>query len=163
MLEVDETYVGGKGRGYRGNKTIVAGATQRDGPVRMERIPDVRRATLHGFIKRTVRDEAEAIYTDELVSYLGIENDDTRHATVNRGAEEWVVGDVHTNSIEGVWSLFKRSIVGSVHKDRDGRLVAVEYQEAPRAALKGATRMPRRLSSTSPSRPIPRSRSQRSP
>ena len=32
------------------------------------------------------------------------------------GAEEWVVGDVHTNSVEGVWSLFKRSIVGSFHK-----------------------------------------------
>ncbi len=120
VIEVDETYVGGKttgkGRGYRGNKTIVAGAIQRNGNVRMERIPDVRRTTLHGFIKRTVRDEAEAIYTDELASYLGIEDADTRHETVNHSAEEWVVGDVHTNSIEGVWSLFKRSIVGSFHK-----------------------------------------------
>ena len=35
---------------------------------------------------------------------------------VNHAAEEWVVGDVHTNSVEGVWSLFKRSIVGSFHK-----------------------------------------------
>ena len=120
VIEVDETYVGGKttgkGRGYRGNKTTVAGAIQRDGLVRLERIPDVRRTTLHGFISRTVTDEAEAIYTDELASYLGIEADDTRHETVNHGAEEWVVGDVHTNSIEGVWSLFKRSIVGSFHK-----------------------------------------------
>lgn len=31
-------------------------------------------------------------------------------------AEEWVVGDVHTNSIESVWSLFKRSIMGAFHK-----------------------------------------------
>ncbi len=120
VIEVDETYVGGKttgkGRGYRGNKTIVAGAIQRSGNVRLERIPDVRRTTLHGFIKRTVRDEADAIYTDELASYIGIEDDETRHETVNHGAEEWVVGDVHTNSIEGVWSLFKRSIVGSFHK-----------------------------------------------
>ena len=38
------------------------------------------------------------------------------HESVNHSAEEWVVGDVHTNSIEGVWSLFKRSIVGSFHK-----------------------------------------------
>ena len=72
--------------------------------------------TLHGFIRRTVRDEAEAIYTDDLKSYIGIADDDTRHETVNHSAEEWVVGDVHTNSIEGVWSLFKRSIVGSFHK-----------------------------------------------
>ena len=46
----------------------------------------------------------------------GIGDADTRHETVNHSAEEWAVGDVHTNSIEGVWSLFKRSIVGSFHK-----------------------------------------------
>ncbi len=84
--------------------------------MRLKRVPNVRRQTLHGFIAETVRDDAEAIYTDELKSYLGIADDDTRHETVNHSAEQWVVGDVHTNSIEGVWSLFKRSIVGSFHK-----------------------------------------------
>ena len=84
--------------------------------MRIEQIPNARRHTPHGFIRRTVRDEAEAIYTDELRSYLGIAADDTRHETVNHSADEWVVGAVHTNSIEGVWSLFKRSIVRSFHK-----------------------------------------------
>ncbi len=120
VVEVDETYVGGKtkgkGRAYKGNKTIVAGAIQRGGQVRVERIPNVRKSTLHNFIQRTVKDEAEAIYTDELASYLGIEDHNTRHATVKHSAEEWVVGGVHTNGIEGVWSLFKRSIVGTFHK-----------------------------------------------
>ena len=120
VIEVDESLVGGKsrgkGRGYRGNKTWVAGALQRDGAVRLEQIPDVRRATLHDFIARTVKDEAEAIYTDELASYAGIEDHNTRHETVNHSEEQWVVGDVHTNGIEGVWSLFKRSLVGSFHK-----------------------------------------------
>ncbi len=120
VVEVDETLVGGKrkgrGRGYRGNKTWVAGAIQRGGKVRLERIPNIRRHTLHDFISRTVKDEAEAIYTDEMKSYLGIEDHDTRHETVNHSKEEWVVGDVHTNGIEGAWSLFKRSIVGSFHK-----------------------------------------------
>ena len=120
VVEVDETLVGGKtkgkGRGYRGNKTWVVGAVQRDGGIRLERIPDVKRATLHDFIRRTVRDETEAIYTDELKSYVGIEDDDTRHETVNHSIEQWVVGDVHTNTIEGVWSLFKRSIIGAFHK-----------------------------------------------
>ena len=64
----------------------------------------------------TVRDEAEAIYTDELASYLGIGDGSTRHETVNHSPDQWVVGDVHTNSIEGVWSLFKRSIARSFHK-----------------------------------------------
>ena len=120
IVEVDETLVGGKakgkGRGYKGNKTWVAGAIQRGGNVRLERIPNTRRPTLHAFIAKAVRDEAEAIYTDELKSYLGIEDDDTRHETVRHSAEEWVVGDVHTNSIENVWSLFKRSIMGAFHK-----------------------------------------------
>ena len=120
VVEVDETYVGGKargrGRGYVGNKVIVAGALQRDGQLRVERIPDVRKNTLHSFIHRTIKDQAEAVYTDELKSYLGIDTADTRHECVNHSAEEWVVGDVHTNGIEGVWSLFKRSVIGAFHK-----------------------------------------------
>ena len=120
IVEVDETLVGGKtkgkGRAYKGSKTWVAGAVQRGGRIRLERIPDTRRETLHGFISRTVLDEAEAIYTDELASYLGIDDHNTRHETVSHSAEEWVVGDVYTNSIEGVWSLFKRSITGAFHK-----------------------------------------------
>ena len=120
IVEVDETLVGGRkrgvGSGNRTGKTWVAGAIQRGGNVRLERIPNVRKATLHKFIDRHVRDETEAIYTDELRSYIGIDDEDTRHETVRHAEEEWVVGDVHTNSIEGVWSLFKRSIVGSFHK-----------------------------------------------
>ena len=120
VVEVDETLVGGKvkgkGRGNRDNKTWVAGAIQRGGKVRIQRIPNIRKATLHNFIASTVKDEAEAIYTDELKSYLGIADHNTRHETVNHSAEEWVLGEVHTNSIEGVWSLFKRSIVGAFHR-----------------------------------------------
>ena len=120
IVEVDETLVGGKrrgvGTGNRVGKTWVAGAVQRGGKIRLERIPNTRKNTLHDFINRTVKDEAEAIYTDELRSYLGIGDADTRHETVKHSEEEWVVGDVHTNSVEGVWSLFKRSIVGAFHK-----------------------------------------------
>ena len=115
VVEVDETLIGGRVRGQPAlsNKTWVAGAIQRGGQLRVERIPNVKRDTLHDFIRRSVKDEAEAIYTDELKSYLGIEDDNTRHETVNHSEEEWVVGDVHTNGIEGVWSLFKRSIIGA--------------------------------------------------
>ena len=121
IVEVDETLVGGKrrnvGSGSKEGKTWVAGAIQRDsGQIRVERIPNIRRGTLHDFIHRTVKDEAEAIYTDELKSYMGIEDHDTIHRTVSHSSEEWVVGEVHTNGIEGVWSLFKRSIVGTFHK-----------------------------------------------
>ena len=120
VVEVDETVVGGKvkgkGHGYKGNKSWVVGAIQRGGKVRIERVPDVKCETLHDFIHRTVRDEAEAIYTDEMRSYIGIGDHDTRHETVRHSEDEWVIGDVHTKSIEGVWSLFKRSLMGAFHK-----------------------------------------------
>jgi transposase-like protein len=120
VVEVDETLVGGKrkgvGSGNREGKTWVAGAVQRGGQIRLERIPNVQKETLHGFITRHVRDECEAIYTDDLASYLGIADENTRHETVNHSADEWVIGDVHTNTVESVWSLLKRSIIGAFHK-----------------------------------------------
>jgi len=119
-VEVDETFVGGKrrgkGRGYKGNKTVVAGAVERGGNARLETIRNVDRKTLHAFIHNHVSPNAEAIYTDELPSYKGIADADTRHETVNHSAEEWVHGNVHTNTVEGVWSLLKRSIIGAYHK-----------------------------------------------
>ena len=80
-----------------------------------------------------VKDEAEAIYTDELASYIGIADHDTRHESTNHSVEEWVVrGDVHTNSNEGVWSLFERSIIGAFHhiseKHMDRYLEELEWR-----------------------------------
>ncbi|MFC1935706.1 IS1595 family transposase [Chloroflexota bacterium] len=119
-VEVDETYVGGKvrgkGHGYKGNKTIVAGAVQRGGDIVLQVVDDNGRHTLHGFIRNSIAPATERIITDEWRSYRDIADHDTTHETVNHSAEEWVRGDVHTNTVEGVWSLFKRSITGSYHK-----------------------------------------------
>lgn len=119
-VEVDETYVGGKrrhvGRGYRGNKVAVIGALERKGPVRIETLKWVDKQKLHDFIHKTTLPETENIYTDEHPGYRGIQDHDTFHGTVNHSQEEWVHGDIHTNGIESVWSLLKRSIVGAYHK-----------------------------------------------
>ncbi len=71
---------------------------------------------INQFIRNNTKPDTEAIYTDDWPSYRGIGDKDTRHETVNHSAEEWVNGNVHTNTIEGAWSLLKRSIVGSYHK-----------------------------------------------
>jgi transposase-like protein len=113
-VEVDETYIGGKG--YKRNKTIVIGAPQRRGPVRMEILRWADKEQLHKFIHKTTAPEAENIYTDEHPGYVGIADEDTKHGTVNHSREEWVHGDIHTNGIESVWSLLKRSVVGTYHK-----------------------------------------------
>lgn len=116
-VEVDETYVGGKrkgyGAGYRGNKVIVAGAIERGGEIRLRLVPNTRRGNLKGFIDSTVDTTEAAVYTDELASYKGIAGE--KHETVEHKTEEWVRGDVHTNGVESAWSLFKRSIVGAYH------------------------------------------------
>lgn len=119
-IEVDETFVGGrvrgKGHGYRGNKATVVGVVQRKGEIRLQVAGGTDRETLHGIIRQHVKPDAPNIYTDEWAAYKGIGDADTAHETVNHRAEEWVRGDVHTNTVEGVWSLLKRSIVGSYHK-----------------------------------------------
>jgi transposase-like protein len=120
IVEVDETFIGGKvkgkGHGYKGNKAVVVGAVQRGGKIVLQVAPDRSRETLDGFIRANVADEAEAIYTDEWAPYRGIADENTRHETVNHSIEEYVRGDVHTNGVEGVWSLFKRSVIGSFHQ-----------------------------------------------
>jgi transposase-like protein len=119
IVEADETWVGGKHRGAgQGQKQrqMVMGAVSRDGSVRLRvgKTPD--RTTLHGFLNEVVSGDAEAIFTDSWKAYKGIGDHNTRHESVNHYREEWVRGDVHTQTIENVWSLFKRSIIGSYHQ-----------------------------------------------
>lgn len=119
-VEVDETFVGGKvrgrGKGYRGNKATVVGVVQRKGEIRLQVAGGTDRDTLHAIIKKHTRPDTENIYTDEWAAYKGIGDADTVHETVNHSAEEYVRGNVHTNTVESTWSLLKRSIVGSYHK-----------------------------------------------
>ncbi len=136
IVEADETFVGGevhdKGRGYRGNKTVVVGAFQRDGAIRLQVVRGRDRETLHGFIRENVAGDAQAIYTDDWKAYEGIADHDTKHETVNHSEKEYVRGDVHTNSMENVWSLLKRSIIGSYHqvsaKHLDAYLDELEFR-----------------------------------
>lgn len=128
IVEVDETWVGGKkkgvGRGSMEGKTMVAGIMERDGDARMDVEEGRDRATLHSFIRRYLADDAEAVYTDDWSAYDGIEDENTVHEVVNHSAEEWVRGEIHTNGVEGLWSLLQRSIVGAYHH------VSVKHLEA---------------------------------
>ena len=120
IVEIDETFIGGKtrgkGRGYKGNKAVVVGAVQREGKIALKVIQARDRESLHAFIGEVTADETEAYFTDEWAPYQGIADANTRHETVNHSIEEWVQGDVHTNTVEGIWSLLKRSIIGAYHK-----------------------------------------------
>jgi len=126
IVEADETYVGGKQTGFRtkqeaalrrmDNKTVVMGAIERGGKLRVRAVPDTGQRTVYRFLRETVADDAEAIYTDSHRSYRGIGNGNTRHEWVDHSADEWVRGDVHTNTIESAWSLFDRAVIGAYHR-----------------------------------------------
>ena len=114
-VEVDETYYGAPRSGKRGrgaeNKTIVAGAAERQGSIKTEVVPNVRRDTLENFIHENVEPNS-TIYTDELKSYNHLKYQGFHHEQVNHSAKLYVIGDAHTNSIEGFWSLTKGGLRG---------------------------------------------------
>ena len=90
-VEADETYVGGKttaGKRGRGapNKTVVFGMLERGGDVMAKVVPDVEKRTLQPIVSENI----EAIHTDELRSYRGLDRAGYRHRTVNNGAGEYV-------------------------------------------------------------------------
>ena len=122
-VEMDETYIGGRrkygtGRPMRGDKkqTPVAGIVKRGGKVVARAIPDVKGSTLLGMVKQHVLPDS-MIFTDELNSYDGIKhmNRGYKHRRIKHSARVYVRGDVHTNTIEGFWSLVKRGIGGVYH------------------------------------------------
>jgi len=116
-IEADETMIGGKrsggkrGRGAPG-KTVVFGMLERRGDVMTRIVENVRRATLEPHIVANVR-KGSTVSTDELKSYAKLARLGYEHGAVNHAKEEWVHGEHHTNSIEGFWSLLKRSIKGT--------------------------------------------------
>lgn len=122
IVEMDETYVGGKKRGdvrqSMDNKTMVLGAIERGGDVRfkVEGRTRASSAILKAFIDEHIA-RAAAIYTDEHPSYKYLDAEPIdRHESVHHGKEEWVRGEVHTQNVESVWSLLKRPIIGSFHQ-----------------------------------------------
>ena len=103
--------------GYDHQPRAARGAPiQHGGEVRLRVAANADRPTLHAFIHGHAAPETQNIYTDQHPGYVGIADANTVHASVNHSIEEWVRGDVHTNTVEGVWSLLKRSIIGSYHQ-----------------------------------------------
>ncbi|PYQ70825.1 MAG: IS1595 family transposase, partial [Acidobacteria bacterium] len=120
-VEIDEAYVGGKQRhmgtgrpGSGSNKTAVLGIVQRQGRVFAAPVRSVQRATLMEHIEERVL-PATTVYTDEYRSYDRLSWKGYVHHRIRHAERVYVSGDVHTNTIEGFWSLVKRGIGGVYH------------------------------------------------
>jgi transposase-like protein len=130
IVEVDETFVGGlaknkhidkrgKGGGTGGvgsGKTVIVGAVRRKGNVVARVIENVRAVTLEAFVNEAVSHKVSLLITDQWVGYKHLNKDFPQHVTVDHHKGEYVIGAVHTNTIEGFWSIFKRGVVGTFHK-----------------------------------------------
>lgn len=90
------------------------GAISRKGNVIARTLSRVSKGAAEAFVRTAVSEKVSLLATDESPVYSDLT--DYPHQTVHHAAGRYVVGAVHTNTIEGFWSIFKRGIVGSFHK-----------------------------------------------
>ena len=128
-VEADETYMGGKrkggtGRPMRGDKvkTPVLGIVERKGRIVAKAVFDTTAATLCGTIREYVLPKS-TVFTDELNAYNTVAaNRRYNHLRINHSSKVYVMGNIHTNTIEGFWSLVKNGIRGVYHSIGKGYL-----------------------------------------
>lgn len=123
IVEVDETYVGGKfanmNRGRRkqfqetgkDNKVAVMGMAQRDGKAKLTVIG----ANTFKEVVRENIDPSAVVVTDTHLAYVGLANEFAAHLSVNHSQSQYRDGVAFTNTVEGFFSSLKRSIYGIYH------------------------------------------------
>jgi transposase-like protein len=133
IVEVDETYVGGKprkgsalphslgyghkrgpGPDFKDRKTPVVAMLERGGNVRAVVPKHVTAANLRRVIRQHIAPTAH-LMTDELRPYRTIGREYAKHDTVNHSRNEYARGNVTTNTVEGFFSLLKRGLIGTFH------------------------------------------------
>jgi hypothetical protein len=124
-VEIDETYVGGFDRNRHWDKKThksgtygkipVIGAIARKGSVVAKVIENTDTGTLDSFVHEAVSKKVTLVSTDEHSGYRLLKRD-MPHGLVRHSAGQYVVGAIHTNTMESFWSLLKRGVVGSFHK-----------------------------------------------
>jgi transposase len=115
-VEIDETGIGGVTK--RKNtplkeKISVLGMVERGGRVVAMVVPDRKKMTMWPVIRQYVMPKS-AVFTDDYASYEGLDVE-YNHRRINHSAGVYVMGDCHTQTIEGFWSLVKRGIGGVYH------------------------------------------------
>jgi ribosomal protein L37AE/L43A len=124
-VEVDETYIGGKDgnrhadkKSHQNKDTLkftVIGAVEQGGNVVARVLSKVNHATMQSFVREAVSNKCSLLSTDKAVAYHHL-SEEFPHGMVDHSRKKYVSGVIHTNTIEGFWSLVKRGVMGSYHK-----------------------------------------------
>ena len=118
-VEVDDTWIGGKAQRHRPipEKVNVVGMVERGGRLRLVVVPDLSTKSLRKAVRKNVSKNIDLIITDELAAYVNAVGPTYKKKYRRiKHASTYVMGDIHTNSIENAFSLLKRGIVGTWHK-----------------------------------------------
>jgi transposase-like protein len=116
VIEADETYIGRlkgvpKQRGGGAHKNVVLTLVERGGGARSFHVDSFSIAEVMPIVRDNVRKESRFM-TDEAQHYRSIGRDFAEHGRVEHAADEYVRGDIHTNTVEGYYSIFKRGMKG---------------------------------------------------
>lgn len=129
IVEADETYFGGveshkmrtattsgrkftkAGKGGPSNKRAIVSLVERGGKVRSFHVPRADKKTVGKIVAENIAHESR-LHTDQSSLYFEIGGLFGDHQTVNHSAKEYARGDVHVNSAEGYFSIFKRGMRG---------------------------------------------------
>jgi transposase-like protein len=116
-VEIDETFIGRlegqkKGKAAWAHKNVVMTLVERGGSARSFHVDGVRAGDFLPIIRANLSREARMM-TDENRSYKVVaEIEEISHETVNHSKDEYVRGEIHTNTVEGYYSIFKRGMKG---------------------------------------------------
>lgn len=117
-VEIDDSYFGGRRKGKRGRgadgKTPVLGMVERKGRINAIVVPNLKSKTVEPHIENQIEKDAN-VYSDEFRPYNILSRMGYNHDRVLHGQGIYVIGNVHTNTIEGFWSLVKNGIRGVFH------------------------------------------------
>jgi transposase-like protein len=121
IVEIDETYIGGKqkgkGVGYgKRQKQTVVGIRQRKGPLRFIHTKDAKANTLKEIIATHLGNKVEYVMTDDSSQAAAALKGSGKHKVIRHSIGSYVEGLVHTNTVENAFSLLKRGIVGNFHR-----------------------------------------------
>lgn len=125
IVEADETFVGGKARnrahGKPAPKKMVVSLIERGGEARSFHVANIHANNVRSALVTNI-DRASTLMTDNAHTYWAVGREFAKHGSTIHSLREYVKGDVHSNTAENFFSIFKRGVIGTYHHMSEAHL-----------------------------------------